>query len=125
MALPPPGPERDRELARRPRYRRRTAAPVADLVQSLLSGEAAARMRRFARVATAMNRVLDERTRARVRPVTLAAGVLTMEVTDGTLLAELRQHRDHELRAALVAAGAGVERIVWRVRKSKPGHGRR
>src|SRR4051812_3261438 len=125
MALPPPGPERDRDLARRPRNRPRYAASVSDLVAGLMEGEAAKRMRRFTKVVAALNRVLDERTRAKVKPVGLAAGTLTLEVTDGTLMSELRQHRDHELRAALVAAGSAVDRIVWRVQRTVAGRGRR
>ncbi|HYE08413.1 MAG TPA: DciA family protein [Planctomycetota bacterium] len=122
MALPPPGPERDRDVARRPRNRARRPAAVGDVVEALVGGEAAARMRRFTKVAGVLNRFFDERVRARLRPVALAGGVLTLEIADGTLMSELRQHRDHELQAALVAAGTGVSRVVWRVARSARPH---
>lgn len=76
------------------------------------------RLRRFQRVAGALKSVLDERRLARLKPVHLASGTLTIEVADGPLLAEMRQHHHHAVLAALAAHGTGVSRLVWRLARS-------
>jgi predicted nucleic acid-binding Zn ribbon protein len=108
-------PLRDRQLAAQPRLRARNATPLADAVDGWLKSEEARRLRRFQRVAAALKQSLDARALARVRPLTFRSGVLTLEVTDGPLLAELRQHRQHALLDALAKAGTGVSRIQWRL----------
>lgn len=115
MALPPPGPERDRALARQPRNRPRYAEAVGDLVDAVVDDEARRRMRRFGKAVAALKTVLPAAALARVRPVDLRAGTLTLAVEDGPLLAELRQHHHHALLAALVAAGSGVTDVRWRL----------
>lgn len=116
---PPPGPERDRRLAQRPRQRPRYAETVGDVLDSVLDREAMARMRRFGRVAGALKAVLPANALAKVRPVDLRAGVLTLEVDDSPLLAELRQHRAHALQVELAAAGTGVSRVAWRLARRR------
>ena len=117
--LPPPGPERDRRLAQRPRQGPRYAESVADVLDDVLDREALARMRRFGRVAGALKAVLPANVLAKVRPVDLRAGTLTLEVDDSPLLAELRQHRAQELQAQLAAAGTGISRVAWRLARRR------
>ena len=113
--LPPPSPERDRWLARKPRLGPRRAESIDHLVRGFLSSEDVRRMKRFARVRGAIDAVLAERERKKVQAVSLQAGVLTLEVADSVLLGELRNHRAHALLAALAEAGTGVTRLNWRI----------
>ena len=74
-------------------------------------------MKRFAAVRGALAEALTEKELAKVKPISIAAGVLTMEVADGVLLGELRNHRNHDLLSALAEAGTTVTRIAWRLAK--------
>ncbi len=116
---PPPGPDRDRTLAARPRNRPRYAEPLADLAGSFMKSEEIQRLRRFQRAAGALKATLTEKQRARIKPILLSGGQLTIEVADGPLLAELRQHVEHALLAALAAEGTGISRIAWRLMRSR------
>jgi hypothetical protein len=111
-----PDPERDRRLAAQARHGRRAAEPLADTVGGFLGSEEMARIRRFQRVAPVLRQVLGEALCARVRPLRLAGGVLTVEVADGPAMHELRQHHAHALLAALASAGTGVSRVAWRLK---------
>ncbi len=115
--VPPPSPERDRALARKPRYAFRKTEGIDQLVKGFLSSEDVRRMKRFAKVRGALDAVLNERERAKVKPVGITEGVLTLEVADSVLLGELRNHRAHALVAALADDGTGVTRIAWRLAK--------
>ncbi len=84
-----------------------------------MGSEAAKQMRRYTRVAAALNQTFAPEILAKLKPVALAAGVLTLEVADGPLLAELRQHRAHELQSALIATGSGVTKVIWRLRRAR------
>jgi len=88
--------------------------PVSALVDVLMKSEEIQRLRRFQRVATALAEVLSS-----TQTVQLRGGVLTIDVFEGLLLAELRQHHAHRLLAALAAAGTGVSRVVLRLAKTK------
>jgi hypothetical protein len=112
-------PERDRHFARQARYGFRAAEPVRDAVDDLLGGEAGRRMRRFQRVAPALREALPERLLAKLRPVSMQGGVLTLEVSDGMALHELRQHHAHALLDRLAAGGTGVTRLAWRLARSR------
>lgn len=116
--MPGPDPERDRRLAAQPRYRYRSAQPLGEEIADLLDSEAFRRLRRFQRV----NDVLRERLPAshltRLKPVRFQAGVLHIDVRDGPLLAELRQHHERALLAALASAGTGVTQVRWRLARS-------
>ena len=117
-AVPPPSPERDRAQAAKVRHAPRGAIPIADVLERVLDRQTMARMRRFGRVAGVLVAQLSERERAKVRPVALAGGTLTLEVDDGLLLAELAQHRGHSIEAALVAAGTGAGKVRFRLARS-------
>ncbi len=119
MALPPPGPERDRQIAAKPRYGARKAAAVGDIAESFMASDAVKRMRRFHKVAGALRATFSPEVLGKLTPISCTAGVLTLAVADGTLLAELRQHHAHELRDALAKAGTGVSQIVWRLAKTR------
>jgi predicted nucleic acid-binding Zn ribbon protein len=93
--------------------------PVSALVDVLMKSEEIQRLRRFQRVATALAEVLSSTQTAKIKPVQLRGGVLTIDVFEGLLLAELRQHHAHRLLAALAAAGTGVSRVVLRLAKTK------
>ena len=119
MTLPPPSPERDRAVAARIRQGPRGAIPVSEVLDQVLDRETLARMRRFGRVAGVLRAHLSERERAKVRPVTLASGVVTLEVDNGLLLAELAQHRAPAIEAALIAAGTGASKVRFRLTRAK------
>lgn len=116
---PPPSPERDRTLAARVRHGPRGAIPVSEVLDRVLDREALARMRRFGRVAGVLRAHLSERERAKVRPVALAGGTLTLEVDDGMLLAELAQHRAPALTEALIAGGTGAIKVRFRLTRAQ------
>jgi hypothetical protein len=113
-------PERDRRLAARPRYRYREANALADEIESLLGSEAFRRLKRFQKVGDALKRALGDTLVTRLKPVRLQQGVLTIEVIDGPLLAELRQHRERAVLQALAEAGTGVTQVLWRLARSRP-----
>lgn len=115
--LPPPSPERDRALARKPRLGFRKAEGIDSLVRGFLSSDEVRQMKRFAAVRGALAETLTEKELAKVKPISIAAGVLSMEVADGVLLGELRNHRNHDLLSALAEAGTTVTRIAWRLAK--------
>jgi hypothetical protein len=118
-SVPPPSPERDRAMAAKVRHAPRGAIPLGEVLDRVLDRQTMARMRRFGRVAGVLRDQLSERERARVRPVALAGGTLTLEVDDGMLLAELAQHRAHAIETALVAAGTGAGKVRFRLAKAK------
>jgi hypothetical protein len=113
-------PERDRRLAARPRYRYRAADHLGDEIEHLLGSETFRRLRRFQKVTDALKGALGEALLARLKPVRLQAGVLTIEVVDGPLLAELRQHRERAVLQALAQAGTGITGVQWRIARSRP-----
>jgi hypothetical protein len=113
-------PERDRRMAARPRYRYRAANSLGDEIEDLLGSEAFRRLKRFQKVSDALKRVLGEPLLTRLKPVRLQSGVLTIEVVDGPLLAELRQHRERAVLQALAEAGTGVTQVLWRLARSRP-----
>jgi hypothetical protein len=115
----PNEPERDRRLARQPRYAYRRAESLDHAVDDLLGGEAGRRMRRFQRVAPALRDTLPPSLLAKVRPILLQSGALTLEVSDGVAMHELRNHHQHALLQALASAGTGVTRLVWRLAQTR------
>jgi hypothetical protein len=117
-SLPPPSPERDRAVANQPRYGRRNAVHVGDIIDSIMSSEDIKRMRRFQRISRTLKECLDEKSLKKVKPQQIKLGVLTLEVADTMLLAELRQHHGPRLLAALVASGTGISKLAWRLRRS-------
>ncbi|MCS6970495.1 MAG: hypothetical protein RMM29_08280 [Planctomycetota bacterium] len=86
----------------------------AELAAFRASADYAA-MRRFARVHAILAAALPAAARGKVRAVALRRGCLTLEVSDGVLLAELRSTIARALRDALAAAGTGVSQLQWRV----------
>lgn len=108
-------PERDRALASRPRDGWRRADGLDRELDSFRRSPEYAAMRRFARIHGALNEVLPERARGKVKAVNLRAGTLVLEVADGVLLAELRLTCARQVLAALAAAGTGTSRLTWRV----------
>lgn len=112
-------PERDRRLASRPRYRFREAEPLGEEIEALLGSETIRRLKRFQKVTDALKGAVGEAILAKLKPVRLQAGVLTVEVLDGPLLAELRQHRERAVLQALAQAGTGVTDVQWRIARAK------
>lgn len=117
---PPPGPERDRRLAQRPRYAFRSAASIGDEISSFMNSDAFQRLRRFQRVNGALKAALGAAALAKMKAVQLKAGILTIDVAEGPLLAELRQHAERTVLQALASAGTGVSKIVWRLARTRP-----
>lgn len=111
-------PERDRRLAGEPRYQPRRAQELGDLVKSFMRSDEVRRMKRFQAVAAALAEVVPAERLAKVRPVSIAAGVLTLEVADAVLMAELRAHHQAALVASLTAHGAAANRIQWRLARA-------
>ncbi len=116
--MPASNPDRDLHLARRQRLGFRRAEPLANEIEDLLGSEDFQRMRRFQKVNGALRQVLSVAQIQRLKPVSLKAGLLTIEVTDGPLLAELRQHHERAVLNALAHAGTGVSKVVWRLGRS-------
>jgi hypothetical protein len=108
-------PRRDRELAARSRERARRPAELGALVEDFHHSPEFAAMKRFTRVHGALAEVLPEIARGKVKVVSLRAGVLTLEVADGVLLAELRSTCARQLVTALAQSGTGASRLAWRV----------
>lgn len=106
---------RDRQLAAQARYGPRRAVALADALDDFRGSAEYGAMRRFARVNGAIAAVLPAAASGRVRPLALRSGVLTLEVADGVLLAELRATIARRLLVSLAAAGTGVSRLAWRV----------
>ena len=114
------GPERDRRLAAKPRYRFRAAQPLGNEIEYLLGSETFRRLKRFQKVTDALKTAVGASILAKLKPVRMQAGVLTIEVTDGPLLAELRQHHERKVLQSLTLAGTGVTQVTWRIARSKP-----
>lgn len=116
---PPPSPERDRRLASRPRLGPRYATSVGDVAKWVMGDAEMQRRKRFLRVTGVLKEVLDPRHINRIKPIRFAGGTLTIDVADGPLLAELRQHLEPRLLEACARAGTGVERIQWRLARGR------
>ncbi len=115
----PSTPERDRRLAQKPRYAWRDATDAGDIAGELMKSEVMRQARRFAKVRECLRSVLGPRQSAKVKPATLAAGVLTLEAEDTILLSELRNVHHTALLGAFAAAGTGVSRVVVRLQRQK------
>ncbi len=114
------GPERDRRLAAQPRYRFRAAESLGHEIEHLLGSEAFRRLKRFQKVNDALKNAVGSAILAKLKPVRMVSGVLTIEVVDGPLLAELRQHHERKVLQGLIQAGTGVTQVTWRIARSKP-----
>ena len=116
--MPASNPDRDLHLARRQRLGFRRAEPLANEIAHLLGSEDFQRMRRFQKVNGALREVLSAAQVQRLKAVSLKAGLLTIEVIDGPLLAELRQHHERAVLDVLARAGTGVSKVAWRLGRS-------
>lgn len=114
------GPERDRRLAAQPRYRFRAAQPLGSEIEQLLGSETFRRLKRFQKVTDALKAAVGANLLTRLKPVRMQAGVLTVEVLDGPLLAEMRQHHERKVLQSLAQAGTGVTAVTWRIARSRP-----
>jgi hypothetical protein len=112
-------PLRDRRLASKPRYAYRRADDLGSELTRLRQSPEFAAMRRFARIHGALAEVLPEAIRGKVKAIAERAGTVTLEVSDGVLLAELRSTRARDILNALAAAGTGASRLVWRVARRR------
>jgi len=119
--LPPPGPDRDRILARRVRYGPRFAKEAGRVLDGWWRGPDGQRIRRNRRVAGALRSILSQAELDKVEPVAIKQGVMTLAVADNLLLSELRNHRHGALVAALVEQGTGIGRVVYRLKRNPPG----
>jgi hypothetical protein len=116
---PGPSPERDRLLAAKPRYAPRRPVALGSVVSELMRSEEIQRLRRFQRINGALRSALSASQLAKITPIQLKGGVLTIDVSDGPLLAELRQHHAQQLLTALAAAGTGVSRVQLRLAQTR------
>ena len=107
--------ERDRAEARKPRYGGSRIESFDHLVKGFLKDEEVARMRRFARVRSTLDRILPATMATRVNPLRMQQGALTLQVSDTILASELRSHYAGPLLAALAEDRTGVTRLIWRV----------
>lgn len=119
--VPPPGPERDRQLAGRVRHGYRRAAEVGSILDRWWRSPDGQRIRRNRRLAGALRAVLSEPELDRVEPLSIKQGVLTLGVADNLLLSELRNHRHGVLVATLVEHGTGIGRVVYRLKRRPAG----
>lgn len=110
--------QRDLAQARQVRFGARTPVAASALVETIIGGPAAVKIKKFLRVNAILAKELPEALRIRISPVRLEGGIVTIEVADSVLLAELRNHHQHRLVAALVAGGSGANRITWRLAKT-------
>ncbi|MEK7415801.1 MAG: DciA family protein [Planctomycetota bacterium] len=110
-----PGPDRDRQLAAQPRDGYRAAALLGETLAQLRASKEYASMRRFARVHGALERALPATAHGKVRAIGLRDGVLTLEVANGVLLAELRSTCARRLLSEFATARTGISRLTWRV----------
>lgn len=108
-------PERDRRIAGTFRRGPRRTQALDEVLGGFLSSEEIARMRRWAKVRGALDQALGPTVSPRCTPVRMQGPALVLQVSDGVLLAELRQVSERHLIAALVAAGTGASRIIWQV----------
>ena len=116
---PPPGPERDRALARRTHYGPRFATPLGEVAKWVMNDAQMRERRRFQHVAGVLKALIDPARLSRLKPVRCAGGVLTIEVLDGPLLAELKQHLESRLLDECARQGTGVSRIIWRLARGR------
>jgi hypothetical protein len=115
---PPPSPERDRAIAAQPRYGRRNAVAVSDIVDGIMHSADIRRIRRFQKVTETLRANLDARILTKIRPLSFKNGTLLLSVSDHVQLAEMQQHHERRLLSALVANGCGVDRLQWRLARS-------
>jgi hypothetical protein len=113
-----PDPDRDRQEASRLHQGSRQPLPVGKLVGDWCRSPEYRRLQRLRKVRLALIEVLGEDLAARVQPVAFGSTGLTLEVADGMLLAELRNHIHHELLGALADHGVGTQEIRYRLRRS-------
>jgi hypothetical protein len=106
-------------LAAQPRHAPRRSVALGTVVADLMRSEEIQRLRRFQRINGALRAALPAGQLAKITPIQLKGGVLTLDVSDGPLLAELRQHHAHQLLAALAAAGTGVSRVQLRLAQTR------
>lgn len=114
---PPPGPERDRRLARQVRHGWRKAEGAGDVLRDWIRGPEGKRLRRNARVVGVLKEVLTDAEMDKVEPIAIRNGVLTLGVADNVLLSELRNHRLGDLSNALIHGGTGIGRVVFKLQR--------
>lgn len=112
-------PERDRRLAHKARLGPRYATPLGDVVSWVMNDAEMQRRKRFLKVTGALKSVLTEQQLGRIKPTAFMNGILTIDVRDGMLLAELKQHLEARLLDACAQAGTGVTRIRWRLARGQ------
>ncbi len=108
-------PERDRALAAKPRDGRRRVGVLGNAVEDFRRSPEFAAMRRFTRIHAALREAMPAAAHAKVRALSLRAGTVTLEVSDGILLAELRATCTRRILEALAAGRTGATRLAWRV----------
>ena len=114
----PDDPYRDRQMASRPRTRPRYSVDAGAIAGKWLQSSEAKAMQRQTKVAGAIRQALPAALQEKLQLGAVRRGVLTVYVGDSVALAEMKQHYDAALRQALLAAGAGVTRLVYRLQKT-------
>lgn len=115
----PSSPERDRRLAAQVRHGPRWAEGLDHALGRILDRSTRQRMRRYGKAVAILRQQLPAPVVERIEPVDLRAGILTLAVADGPLLAELKQHHAPALEAALVSGGTGVSKLKLVLRRRR------
>jgi hypothetical protein len=104
-------PGRDRHLAAQHRIGPRWADPIEKSLEKILDRNTRNRMRRYAKAVEVIRAQVPESVFTQIELVDCKAGVLTIAISAGPLLAEFSQHYAAGLQSALVAAGTGISRL--------------
>ncbi|NRA40252.1 MAG: DUF721 domain-containing protein, partial [Planctomycetes bacterium] len=105
---------RDLEKAREHRDRARYTVAAGDIAKQWMKSPEARQLKQFQRVNGVMQKFFSPEILAQIKPLRLAKGCLTIGAPDSVLLSELRNHYNYQFHEALINAGTGVKKIIYR-----------
>ncbi len=108
---------RDMAIARKHRDKPRYSKDLGDVAKQWLRGPEANRLRKFQKINTVMEDYFDKQIFECIRAQSFNNGTLTLIIADSVLLSEIKNHHHHHLHEALIHAGTGVSKIVYRLKK--------
>lgn len=108
---------RDLEAARQFRRGPRREVHINDLARQWLHGPEARRIKKFQQINGIIQELFDAKTCERIQAKSFVKGILTLIIADSVLLAEMKNHHHHRLHDALIHAGTGVSKIVYRLKR--------